>query len=432
MNTVATNRSLLAKVLSPKQSQAIVACVDGPELVTLLTGAVSGGKTFSTLIALFAKIPKAPTNALIVFVGRSLLTLERNILDPLRSVEMFGDLARQVHYTAGSSTAVIMGRTIHLIGANNALAEGRIRGATIGLAYVDEATLIPKSFWMMLMSRLRVPHAKCIATTNPDSSNHWMRKDFILRADLVGMRVIQFLLDDNPYLTTEYVERLKAQYVGLWYRRYILGEWSMAEGAIFDMFDPDRHVIHGDLPPMITYPGVGVDYGTTNPFSAHLLGVQANNQGVARLVLAREFRHDPRLANTQLTDGDFSKRLRAWMGEGPTPRWVAVDPSAASFKLQLFRDGVSNVIDANNKVLDSIRLVASLLAGNRLVIHESCTGLLEEIPGFSWDPVKAEKGIDAPIKADDHSVDSSRYAVASTETLWRPYVPSTLSPAMAA
>lgn len=430
MTVQATNRALLGRILSPKQSRSVVACVDGPELITLLTGAVSGGKTFSTLLALFAKIPNAPTNALVVFVGRSLLTLERNILDPMRSVEMFGDLARQVHYTSGASTAVIMGRTIHLIGANNALAEGRIRGATIGLAYVDEATLIPQSFWMMLMSRLRVPKAKCIATTNPDSPAHWLRKDFILRASEVGMRVIQFLLEDNPYLTDEYVRRLKAQYVGLWFRRYIRGEWCMAEGAIFDMYDPDRHVITGALPAMASYPGVGVDYGTTNAFSAHLLGVQPANREAgtrARLVLAREFRHDSRIERTQLTDADYSTRLRAWIAQGPAPRWVAVDPSAASFKLQLFRDGVSNVMSANNAVIDSIRMVASLLAADQLVIHESCTGLLDELPGFSWDPVKSAKGEDAPIKVDDHGIDSARYSIFTTENLWRPYIPSAMA-----
>lgn len=428
--------ALLDRALSPKQREAIVACVDGPEQITLLTGAVSGGKTFSTLLALFAKIPKAPANALIVFAGRSLLTLQRNILDPMRSEGMFGELAKQVHYTAGASSAVIMGRTIHLIGANNALAEGRIRGATIGLLYVDEATLIPQSFWMMGMSRLRVPGSKCVATTNPDAPGHWLRKSFILRAEAVGMRVIQFLLEDNPGLEPDYVERLKRQYVGLWRRRYINGEWCMAEGAVFDMFDPDRHVIRGPLPKLMFHPGVGVDYGTLNAFSAHLLGVQLEdreNGTPARLVLAKEYRHDSRVSHTQLTDAEYSKELRKWLAPiSPPPKWIAVDPSAASFKLQLFRDGLSNVMNASNEVLDSLRLMASLLANDQLVIHESCEGVIEEIPGFSWDPVKAEKGLDAPIKADDHGIDSSRYAIATTQTLWRPYVPSVLPLAVAA
>lgn len=425
MTTRATNRALLDRILSPKQARSILSCVDGPELITLLTGAVSGGKTYATFLALFAKIPKAPTHALIVFVGRSLLTLERNILDPMQSVEMFGDLARQVRYTPGSSTATIMGRTVHLVGATDSRAEGRIRGATIGLAYVDEATLVPQSFWMMLMSRLRVRGAKCIATTNPDSPNHYLRKDFILRAGAVGMRVFRFFLEDNPGLSADYIRTLKAQYVGLWYRRFILGEWCVAEGAVFEMFDPDRHVLHGPVPQLMRIPGVGIDYGTSNAFSAHMLGVAAPDavKGLpARLVLTREFRHDPRLHGGQRTDAEFSRDLRAWIGQDQ-PEWIAVDPSAASFKVQLFRDGLSNVMDARNDVLDSIRLASSLLATDRLVIHESCKALISEIPGYSWDPVAAAKGEDKPIKVDDHSIDSGlRYAPYSTRTLWEPLV----------
>jgi PBSX family phage terminase large subunit len=335
-----------------------------------------------------------------------------------------------VHYTPGSSTAVILGRTVHLVGASDSRSEGRIRGATIGLAYVDEATLLPESFWMMLMSRLRVggpntpgPRSKCIATTNPDSPAHYLRKNFILRAEQVRMRVFEFRLHDNPASDPGYIETLKAQYVGLWRRRYIDGEWSVAEGAVFEMFDPDLHVLTGPVPQLMTIPGVGVDYGTAAAFSAHMLAVAAPNreQGIpARLVLTREFRHDPKLHGGQKTDAEFSTDLRKWIGTD-RPDWVCVDPSAASFKLQLFNDGLSNVMDARNDVLDSIRLASSLLATGRLVIHESCKALIDEIPGYSWDPGAAAKGEDKPIKVDDHSIDSGlRYSIFSTRVLWQP------------
>ena len=425
MGTQATNRALVDKLLSPMQRQSIVEMVDGDQLVYLSTGSVSGGKTFGSLIALFALIPKAPTHALIVLTGRSLLTLQRNIIEPMRSPEMFGPLAASVHYTPGSSTATVLGRTVHLVGASDSRSEGRIRGSTIGLAYVDEATLLPEAFWMMLMSRLRVDGAKCIATTNPDSPAHWLRQNFILRARETRTRVFEFRLTDNPSLKPGYVETLKAQYVGLWRRRYVDGAWSVAEGAVFEMFDPDRHVITGPLPQLWRLPGVGVDYGTTAAFSAHLLAVAAPDQAKglpARLVLAREYRHDPKLHGGQKTDAQFSAELRRWIGSD-RPEWVCVDPSAASFKLQLFNDGLSNVMDARNDVLDSIRLASSLLATDRLVIHESCKGLINEIPGYSWDPSASAKGEDKPIKVDDHSIDSGlRYSVSSTIVLWQSYL----------
>jgi phage terminase large subunit len=235
-----------------------------------------------------------------------------------------------------------------------------------------------------------------------------------------------FQLADNPNLSPDYVADVSAEFTGLWYRRLIKGEWCLAEGVVYDMFDDVRHILRGPLPRLVRLPGVGVDYGIANPFAALMLGIQPADRQLgtpARLVLAREFRHDSKKAFAQKTDAELSRDLRTWIGDDE-PEWIAVDPSAASFKVQLWRDGLSNVMDAKNSVLDGIRLVSSLLATNQLVVHESCAGFLEEIPSYSWDPKAAKQGEDKPVKADDHSLDAGRYVVASTETLWRPYVPA--------
>lgn len=423
------DRTPLAAILSPKQQRSIAHSRNSK--LALWTGAVSSGKTIASLIAFLGAVAEAPDTGLVVIVGRTLQTIERNIIDPLQASTLFGPLTKHVVHTPGSPTAKIFGRTVHLIGASDARSEGRIRGSTIALAYVDEATLVPQAFWMMLLSRLRVPRARLLATTNPDGPAHWLRKDFILRAAEVNMRVFEFRIRDNPSLTMDYIRDLAAQYTGLWRRRFINGEWCVAEGAVFEMFDPDRHVIRGKVPQLSLLPGVGVDYGTTNAFSAHLLGVAAADASKGlpeRLVLVREYRHDPRRALYQKTDAQFSRELRDWIGTDQ-PQWIAVDPSATSFKLQLFHDGLTNVVNAENGVIDGIRLMGSLLHADRLQIHESCTGLLDEMPGYSWDPKAAAAGEDKPMKVDDHSVDSSRYVIATTQQLWRPYVPTFLAPA---
>lgn len=417
------NLNSLTRVLSPKQIRSIHEAGHTPQ-IALWSGAVSSGKTIASLLALLIAIARTPDMGLIVIVGRTLQTIERNIIDPLQSAGLFGFAARHVRHTTGSTVATILGRTVHLVGASDVRSEGRIRGATIALAYVDEATLVPQSFWMMLLSRLRVPGARLLATTNPDGPGHWLRKDFILRASDVGMRYWHFNLADNPSLTTDYVERLKRQYTGLWYRRFIDGDWCLAEGAVYDCWNPDRHIIRGPVPHLTRLPALGVDYGTTNPFAALLLGITEDG----RLCLTREWRWDSKAQMRSLTDAEYSQRLRAWLGDD-RPEWVCVDPSAASFSTQLFRDGLLPT-PADNSVIDGIRLVASLLAQGLLLVHESCEGWIEEIGGYSWDSDKAAHGVDAPIKTSDHSMDAGRYAVKTTEQLWRPLLHGALNPAI--
>ncbi|RLL70307.1 PBSX family phage terminase large subunit [Streptomyces sp. Z26] len=408
--------------LSRKQIASIVEAQDAP--LALWSGAVSSGKTIASLVAFLVRLVAAPDHGLVVIVGRTLQTIERNILDPLQSTHLFGPLAAHVHHTPGSTTAVILGRTVHLVGASDARAEGRIRGSTIALAYVDEATLVPHSFWMMLLSRLRVgDQSRLLATTNPDGPFHWLRSEFIARADQVDLTHWHFTLDDNPAMDPKVVARLKRQYTGLWYRRFILGEWCLAQGSVYDMFDEQRHIVDL-LPRMRRWIAVGIDYGTVNPFSAVLVGVGDDD----RLYAVSEYRYDSNTAHRQLTDAQYSAGVRKWLAQVPRPgesasgvqpEWIFVDPSAASFMNQLWADQVPSIAPAVNDVLDGIRSVSVALGSNLLRVHRSCTGLLAELPGYAWDERAAERGEDKPVKTADHSADALRYALHSTAHTWR-------------
>jgi phage terminase large subunit len=181
------------------------------------------------------------------------------------------------------------------------------------------------------------------------------------------------------------------------------------------MWDEDRHVV-SELPAIERWLAVGVDYGTANVFAALMLGLGADGC----LYFTREYRHDAKAVRRQLTDSEYSERMRTWM-QPIKPDYVIVDPSASSFITQLTWDGVATV-KGDNAVLDGIRVVSSLLARDRLKVHESCTGWIDEAPGYVWDDDKAEKGEDAPLKIDDHSLDAGRYAIKTTEWAWTPWV----------
>jgi PBSX family phage terminase large subunit len=174
-------------------------------------------------------------------------------------------------YTAGAPSAVILGRRGWVIGANGARAESRLRGLTCAGAYVDEGSLVPREFFTQLLGRMSVPGAKLFVTINPDNPAHWLRRDFLGNNGL-DLRNWHFQLGDNPSLTREYIAAISAEFTGLWYRRFILGEWVAAEGAVYDMWDDQIHVI--DVVPAIqSWVCAAIDYGTTNPFHALLLGL---------------------------------------------------------------------------------------------------------------------------------------------------------------
>lgn len=399
--------------LSDKQLSSIRRSFDAR--ISIWHGSVRSGKTIASLLAYLISIRRAPATGLILLCGRSLQTIERNILEPLADPALFGpDVTTEVRHTRGATTASILGRTVHLIGASDARAEGRLRGATACLAYVDEATLVPEGFWTQLLARLSVPGARLLATTNPDGPRHWLRTGYLDREAELDLAAFHFRLADNPSLSPAYVSALSAEYSGLWRRRMIDGAWVVAEGSIYDMYDEQVHVVD-ELPEMRRY-WLGIDYGTVNAFAAVLLGLGADEG----LYAVAEWRYDSRAHHRQMTDAAYSTAVRGWLDDlDVVPEWTFVDPSAASFSTQLWTDAHDGVARADNSVLDGIRSVSNALDAGLLRIHRSCEGLLSELPGYAWSEQAAARGEDQPIKANDHSVDALRYAVHSTAHEWR-------------
>jgi PBSX family phage terminase large subunit len=430
----ATAHPAWANVLSPTQVRSIV---ESTARINLWTGAIRSGKTISSLFRFLLYLAnECPESGVVFMVGQTLQTLERNILEPLQDATVFGPLAAYVHHTPGANVAHIMGRTVQLVGATDAKAFRRIRGATAAAAYVDEVSLLPAGFLTELLGRLSVPGAKLFGTTNPDGPAHWLKVEYIDQQAGLNMRHFTFTLDDNPSLDPEYVAAIKAEHKGLWFRRLILGEWVAAEGVVYDQWAPDRMVV-STLPRIDRWMAVGLDYGTTNPLDAVLIGRGsapdlATGATVTRLYVAAEHRHDPKVAKVRLTDAQHHLRLREWLEQVPRedgsnavgvrPDFTVVDPSAASFIETLLAERWHGVTTADNSVVDGIRTVSSLMATDRLRVHESCKPLIAELASYSWDDKATEKGEDKPLKVADHAADALRYGIHTTQALWRPHL----------
>jgi PBSX family phage terminase large subunit len=312
-----------------------------------------------------------------------------------------------VLYTEGKGLLEIWGRQIHVIGAHDTRAEGKIRGSTFVGAYVDEASLIPESAWIVLVQRCAMGGAKIFATTNPDSPAHWMKVK-VLDGN-TDVKSFHFTMLDNPALTQQEREYLERQHKGIFYRRFVLGEWCLAEGAVFDFFDETIHVIPRQ-PANAKYYIVGVDIGFTNPTAFVMIGY--NPDVSPCLWVEREYYWDNKGKSQPKTSAEFANDFVKFCEQRENVKFAYVDPSATAFKVELKRWGTTVPIrDADNDVLEGIRTLSNHMANGDLKIHAGCRNLIGEMQSYSWDSKASEKGWDEPIKKFDHAIDAMRYGI---------------------
>lgn len=383
--------------LSEKQYQSIQ---EANSRLNIWQGAVRSGKSFAALWSFLHFVRNGPPGALAI-VGRTQDTINRNIIQPMHEI-----LGSHVRYYAGRREIDLFGRKIYVVGANDYRAEAKIRGSTFAGALVDELTLIPETFVKMLLSRLSVEGAKLFGTTNPDSPYHWLKREFLDRKEL-DLSCWQFTLEDNPSLSKSYVDNIKLEYRGLWYQRFIEGRWVQAEGAIYDFFDESINCMDFPHSPAKYYIA-GVDYGTTNPCAFVLIGVNMDNY--PNYWVEAEYYFDSKVAQRQKTDAEYADDLINFL-QYRSPRAIYIDPSAASFKIELLRRGFDNLYDAENEVNDGIRLVAKYLSTGSLKICRSCPKLIQEFQSYVWDSKSLRTGIDKPLKENDHALDALRYGL---------------------
>lgn len=228
-------------------------------------------------------------------------------------------------------------------------------------------------------------------------------------------KIWHFTMDDNPNLSPDYVKSLKQMYSGVFYRRFIEGEWCVAEGMIYDMFDTKRHIrAIPDYEKQVYRYFVACDYGTSTVMTWGLYADLIDGT----IYKVTEYYWDAQANRRQKTDGEFAHEFDEWLAGYPYIEtkggiWaVYVDPSAASWKEELRRK-LYRVIDADNNVVNGIRVVGSMLKKDLFIMSPDCTMAESEYASYSWDPAQQEKGVDAPIKKHDHICDCDRYGLKS-------------------
>lgn len=377
---------------SPSQSRDAIIC----------DGAVRSGKTLCMSISFVLWAMRCFDGAQLALCGKTIISLRRNIVNTLLPV------LKQLGFSCSDSvsrncvTVEFMGRSnsFCLFGGRDESSQSLIQGATFAGVLLDEVALMPRSFVEQAAARCSVENSKLWFNCNPEGPEHWFYLEWIKRAEERNALYLHFTMEDNPSLSRRMLARYKRMYSGMFFRRFVLGEWVVADGRIYDFFD-ERYVRKAPKEESITQFAISCDYGTANPASFGLWGLSRGTW--YRL---QEFYYDSRREGRQKTDAEYVDDLMRLAG-GRRLRAVVVDPSAASFIEALRRKSLP-VIKAVNDVVSGIRLTADLLRAGRLVICEDCKDAVREFSLYRWSE-NGKTGHDAPLKANDHAMDDIRY-----------------------
>ena len=423
----------------------------------LCDGAVRSGKTMALTCGFFLWSMSNFNNQVFALCGKTVGALRRNLLMPMR--QWLKGLCYITEHRGENKLNVRVGgrkNTYYLFGGQDESSYTLIQGITLAGALLDEVVLMPRSFVEQAAARCSVEGAKLWFSCNPESQEHWFYREWVEKTEEKRILRLHFTMEDNPALTEAVRQRYQRLYSGVFYRRYVLGQWCAAQGQIYE-FDRQRHVLSreavaawlrgedlptendglgdgflhslrsvemtegdgflhslrsvemteggagGRLPPRHGASGkwyISVDYGTRNPFSA---GLWCLREGTA--VRVAEYYHDGRSTGITKTDEEYYEALTQLAGTLPVER-IIIDPSAASLIALIRRRGQFRVRRADNRVLPGIRLVGSLLQQGQVRICEDCKDTIREFSLYCWQDDDAR---DVPKKENDHAMDDVRY-----------------------
>ena len=367
-------------------------------------GAVRSGKTLAMGLGFFLWAMTCFDGQKFGVCGKTISSLRRNVLSEiLPRLEALGAKWKEKR-TENLVTVTFCGHRnqFYIFGGRDESSASLIQGITFAGVLMDEVALMPRSFVEQACARCSVTGSRLWFNCNPAGPGHWFYRTWILEAEQRNCLRLHFTMEDNPSLSEQIRQRYQKLYTGVFYRRFILGQWAQAEGRVYDFFEPDmvRPVPEGPMEQWY----VSCDYGTVNPTS---MGLWGRKDGVWYRV--KEFYFNSREKMHQMTDEEYGEALRKLVGQRQLTA-VIVDPSAASFIEVLRRKGFS-VIKAENDVLSGIRLTSDALKEGKIVICEGCNDCIREMDEYVWDLGSAAK--DRVKKEHDHAMDDMRYFVST-------------------
>lgn len=366
-------------------------------------GSVRSGKTVSMSISFLMWAMANFDNCNFAICGKTVGSCRRNVIKPLINM-MSGRFNIKDKRSENLLVISKKGKTnnFYIFGGKDESSQDLIQGVTLAGILFDEVALMPRSFVEQGLARCSIEGARFWFNCNPDNPNHWFYREWVLKAKEKHALRLKFLMDDNLSLSEKVKQRYFSLYQGTFFRRFILGEWVIAEGLVYQDFNDHikENLWHGEESSLSGEWYITVDYGTINPCSMGLWCV-TNDEAIR----VKESYFNSREKGHQRTDEEHYAELEKLAGDHYI-EYVVVDPSAASFKETIRRHGKFYTKNAKNDVVNGIRTTSQMLSNGLVKIGADCKASQAEFGMYRWDD-KAQE--DKVIKENDHAMDDIRY-----------------------
>ena len=384
---------------------------DSDAFINIAHGSVRSGKTIAATFRFLIFLLESDYYEFLIS-GKTRDTIERNVIrDLIRMI----DGRIYYKYRKFDNYIEIADKKVWLIGFSDEGATEKVRGMTVGGWYADELTSASKSTVEMAITRCSVEGAQMFWTMNPESPYHFIYTDYITNQDLLDsgtVKVWHFNLDDNPYLSQRYIEELKRvnRKSKVNYKRNILGEWVIAEGAIYDAFDETLHTFTDY--PEVDEINICCDYGVSTVTTFGVMGIKKDLKNGNDYYLLEETYYDASVTGVAQSDTDRVNDLIRLQDKWNLDRrnTIYLPHDAASLKAEV-RKNPRIRMKVRTYAPDTYRdihTIQDLINNNRFHIHTSCQNSINQAQTYSWDIKAQQRGEDKPLKINDHCPDMWR------------------------
>ena len=381
-------------------------------------GAIRSGKTLCMSLSFVLWAMETFDGHNFAMCGKTIESFRRNVLGTLKQM-LTAENYQVIERRKDNLLIIRKGKkenSFYLFGGKDEGSQDLIQGITLAGIFFDEVALMPESFVNQGTARCSVTGSKYWFNCNPESPNHWFKKNWIDKARENRIKYLHFTMEDNYSLTERIKERYRTMYRGspVFYDRYINGLWVIAEGLVYPMMS-DKNIIKKPWKyDSRCHYFVSIDYGTVNPFAC---GIFEYHEDTGEIHLIRDFGHNGR-ENGRMDNEGYYELMENQIGNLPI-EFILVDPSAAGFIETIRKHNKYLAKGATNDVLRGIQTVTKYINLDKLRVYDCCTNTLQEFQQYAWDEKSQDEKV---IKESDHYMDALRYAVmeiSGTYNAWR-------------